>query len=229
MPSSFVTEPAASAETKVPWPSLSVTLVRWWTTSQVSGDLAARSGCVTSAPVSTMPILIALAARSTSGGHLVLPRRDVLPLVGDARAAGRRRGPARPSSSAASGACENAIPGRPCEVAGAAGQLDLDRLHVRKAPDDLRAREAAQRSRELVVRVEADDRAGRRRPARRPARREDRRSGQRCDQQDGRNGGKCGLEGASGRHGERKGPAFRGRPRRSGAVPWVEGWRLRIG
>ena len=68
MPSAFVTEPAARDETNVPWPSLSATLVRWWTTSQVSGDFAARSGCVTSAPVSTTAILIALAARRTSSG-----------------------------------------------------------------------------------------------------------------------------------------------------------------
>ena len=68
MPSPFVTEPAASAETKVPWPSRSTTFVRRWTMSQVSGLFAAMSGCVTSSPVSMTAILSALAARRISSG-----------------------------------------------------------------------------------------------------------------------------------------------------------------
>ena len=112
MPSEFVTEPAASAETKVPWPSLSATAVRWWTTSQVSGDLAARSGCVTSAPVSTMAIVIALAARNTSAGTSFSRVATYCHSYGSPG----RRAVARAGSTfvvRSRGVCEYAMPGRP--------------------------------------------------------------------------------------------------------------------
>jgi hypothetical protein len=65
MPSPFDGDPAASAATNVPCPSRSATSAERPTTSYVAGALAARSGAVTSAPVSTTAIVIAFAARST--------------------------------------------------------------------------------------------------------------------------------------------------------------------
>src|SRR5262249_43980646 len=74
------------------------------------------------------------------------------------------------------------------ELGGVPGQLDLDRLHVREAPDDLRARKPAQRTRKLLVRMEADDGAGRRGAARRAGGREDRRGREGCDEEDEQTG-----------------------------------------
>ena len=68
MPSPFVTEPAASAATNVPWPTLSRTSLDWLRWPNVTGLLAAMSGAARSAPVSMTAIVTALAARSTESG-----------------------------------------------------------------------------------------------------------------------------------------------------------------
>jgi hypothetical protein len=74
------------------------------------------------------------------------------------------------------------------ELVRAPRELDLDRLHVRKPANDLRARVAAQRTGELLVRVEPHDGAGRCAPARRSGWREDRGSDERCGEEDEQTG-----------------------------------------
>ena len=68
IPSPFVTEPAASAATKVPCPTVSRTSAVPVRGLYVVGFFAAMSGALTSAPVSTTAIVTELAARSTQSG-----------------------------------------------------------------------------------------------------------------------------------------------------------------
>jgi hypothetical protein len=75
IPSPFVTDPAASAATNVPWPTLSRTSAVPVRGVNVVGFLAALSGALTSAPVSTTAIVTELAARCTQSGAALPARR----------------------------------------------------------------------------------------------------------------------------------------------------------
>src|SRR5262245_59606853 len=68
MPSPFVTDPPAIEATKVPWPAKSRISVPPVKMLCVSGSFAARSGAVTSAPVSITAIVTEEAARRTESG-----------------------------------------------------------------------------------------------------------------------------------------------------------------
>ena len=82
-------------------------------------------------------------------GHLVLAGDDVLPLVGQAGAEHRReRGLDMRRCAGGARGRRRCRGGR--RARRLAGQLDLDRLHVRHATDDPRAGEALQSLRELL-------------------------------------------------------------------------------
>ncbi len=140
-------------------------------------------------------------------GDLIFSGRDVLPFVRKVRAQDGRqsRFDLRRPGERRVGELD---PGDSVQVAHLAGKLDLDRPHVREPPDDLRAREAAQRSSEPGVGLEADDGVRRCRAARRARRREDGRSGERSDQQDEQAGDSVGSRAHPGGRESGKGPAF---------------------
>jgi hypothetical protein len=94
MPSPFVTEPAASAATKVPWPFVSRMLAVPVRTLKAPGVFAARSGAARSAPVSTTAIVIPAAARSTQSGTPLTCAASNCHSSGDAPEAGTSAGSA---------------------------------------------------------------------------------------------------------------------------------------
>src|SRR5262245_31106819 len=68
MPTPFSTDPAASDETNVPWPSVSGTLDERESPLHVLGCLSPTSGAPRSAPLSITAIFTPAAARSTQSG-----------------------------------------------------------------------------------------------------------------------------------------------------------------